>query len=195
MTGDPSAPRLPKRLSARAHRSAGQSPRQSRSPPAAFARTLTATIGHVVDKDAIRPTQLGRPQDKEIRLVFDLPHAFWRFTEIGDDAVLRRHGIYLSLRDALDPQVGASLTEAMPCGEALDRLYLDLDERHTKLPALHHSRPAYVSDGTTAVAQRQEKSSAFLECDVYVILSRSLNHLCRAQRASDQIPPATKNNV
>src|SRR5215469_12810964 len=96
---------------------------------------LTATIGHVIDEEAVRPTQLGRPQNEEIRLVFDhSPSASWRFTKIGDDAVLRRHGIYLSLRDALDPQVGASVTEATPCGEALDRLYLDLDDRHTQTP-------------------------------------------------------------
>src|SRR5215469_9729554 len=96
---------------------------------------LTATIGHVIDEDAIRPTQLGRPQDEEIRLVFDhSPRVSWRFSEIGDDAVLRRRWIYLSLRNALDPQVGASVTEAPPAGEALDRLSVDLDDWHTQTP-------------------------------------------------------------
>src|SRR5215471_16670626 len=90
----------------------------------------TTALRHPRRREAL---QLGRPQDEGIRLVFDhSPRVSWRFTEIGDDAVLRRRGIYLSLRDALDPQVGASVTEATPCGEALDRLSLDLDDRHAQ---------------------------------------------------------------
>jgi len=64
---------------------------------------LPAAIGHVIDEDAVRPTQICRPQDEEVRFVLHHPmRVSRRLVEIGNDAVFRGRRIDLALRDALD---------------------------------------------------------------------------------------------
>src|SRR5215831_11486415 len=132
----------------------------------------------------VRCNSAGRKM-KEISLVLDhASRVSRRFVEIGDNLVQRHRWVDLSLGDALYSPVGAGVAEGLPCGEGLDCINRDLYDGHTSTPRLRHLRSPDVSDGRTtlAAALRQPKFTAFLECDVYPIVSRSLNHLLSTAR-------------
>src|SRR6516165_6115362 len=92
---------------------------------------LGAAIGHVVDQHPAGSAWVRRPQDKEIRLVFDeAALVARRLVEVDDDPVLGRGGIELSLGHTPDAQVRPGFAEGHTVGKGLDRIHLDFGIGH-----------------------------------------------------------------